>query len=70
MSLVATLWVQIMDSLGWSPGYAPSEMGMIPEECVRMLAVVDMHSLGYTCPQTLQDLVTPRLPVLEEGHVS
>ena len=70
MPLVAALWVEIMDSLGQSPGYAPSEAGMIPEECVRMLAVVDMHSLGYACPQIQQDLVTPGLPDLEEGHVS
>ena len=62
MPLVAALWVEIMDSLGWSPGYAPSEVGMIPKECVRMLVVVDTHGLGYACPQTRQDLVTPRLP--------
>ena len=35
-----------------------------------MLEVVDMHDLGYTCLQTWQDLVTPGLPDLEEGHVS
>ena len=29
MPLVAALWVEIMDSLGWSPGYASSEAGMI-----------------------------------------
>ena len=68
--LVAALWVEIMDSLGQSPGYAHLEVDMIPEECVRMLVVVDMRSLGYACPQTQQDLVTPRLPDLEEGHVS
>ena len=59
-----------MDSLGWLPGYMPSEVGLIPEECVRMLAVVDMCGLGYACPQTQQDLVTNELPDLEEGHVS
>ena len=61
MPLVAALQVEIMDSLGWSPGYAPSEAGMIPEECVRMLEVVDMHGLGYTCPQTQPDLVDSRI---------
>ena len=59
--LVAALWVEIMDSLGWSPGYTPSVVGMIPES-VRMLEVVDMHGLGYACPQTRPDLVAPRLP--------
>ena len=70
MPLVAALWVEIMDSLGQSPGYAPLEADMIPEEYVRMLEVVDMHGLGYTCPQTQQDLVTPGLPDPEEGHVA
>ena len=70
MPLVAALQAEIMDSLGQSPGYAPSEAGLIPKECVRMLVVVDMHGLGYTCPQTQQDLMTPGLPDLEEGHVS
>ena len=70
MPLVAALWVEIMDSLGQSPGYAPSEVDMIPEECVRMLEVVDTHGLGYACPQTQQDLVIPGLPDPEEGHVS
>ena len=70
MPLVAVLQVEIMDSLGWLPGYPPLEVGMIPEECVRMLEVVDMHGLGYTCPQTWPDLVDPGLPDLEEGHVS
>ena len=70
MPLVAALWVEIMDSLGQSLGYAPSEVSMIPKESVRMLEVVDMHGLGYACPQTQPDLVTPRLPDLEEGHVS
>ena len=70
MPLVAALQAEIMDSLGWSPRYTPLEGGLIPEECVRILAVVDMHGLGYTCPETQQDLVTPRLPDLEEGHVS
>ena len=60
-----------MDSLGWLPGYTPLEAGLIPEECVRMLVVVDTHGLGrYTCPQTQEDLVTNELPDLEEGHVS
>ena len=70
MPLVAALWVEIMDSLGWSPGYTPSEASMIPEESMRMSEVVDMCGLGYICPQTQPDLVTPRLPDLEEGHVS
>ena len=52
MPLVAALWVEIMDSLGQSPGYTPSEVDIIPEESVRMLEVVDMCSLGYACPQT------------------
>ena len=70
MPLVAALGVEIMDSLGWSPGYTPSEADMVPEVNVRMLEVVDMCGLGYACPQTQPDLVTPRLPDLEEGHVS
>ena len=70
MPLVAALWVEIIDSLDQSPGYAPSEADMVPEENMRMLEVVDTHGLGYTCPQTQPDLVTPRLPDLEEGHVS
>ena len=70
MPLVAALWVEIMDSLGQSPGYTPLEVDMVPEENVRMLEVVDTHGLGYTCPQTWPDLVTPGLPDLEEGHVS
>ena len=61
MPLVAALWVEIMDSLGQSPGYAPSEVDMIPKESVRMLEVVDMHGLGYTCPQTQTDLVAPQI---------
>ena len=32
-----------------------------------MLEVVDTHGLGYACPQTQLDLVTPKLPDLEEG---
>ena len=68
--LVAALQVEIMDSLGWSPGYAPSEADLVPEEKLKMLEVVDMCGLGYTCPQTRPDLVTPGLPDLEEGHVS
>ena len=48
MPLVAALWVEIMDSLGQSPGYAPSEVDMIPEENVRMLEVVDMHVVWGT----------------------
>ena len=70
MPLVAALQVEIMHSLGQSPGYAPSEADMIPEECMRMLEVVDTCGLGYTCPQTQQDLVTPRLPDPKERHVS
>ena len=70
MPLVAAHWAEIMDSLGQSPGYAPSEADIVPEENVKMLEVVDMCGLGYACPQTQPDLVTPRLPDLEEGHVS
>ena len=70
MPLVAALWVEIMDSLGQSPGYIPLEADIVPEENVRMLEVVDMHGLGYACPQTQPDLVTPILPDLEKGHVS
>ena len=69
MPLVAALWVEIMDSFGQSPGYAPLEVDMVPEENMRMLEVVHMCGLGYACPQTQPDLVTPRLPDLEEGHV-
>ena len=70
MPLVAALWAEIMDSLGQSPGYAPSEVDLVPEENVKMLEVVDMHGLGYARPQTQPDLVTPKLPDLEEGHMS
>ena len=70
MPLVAALWVEIMDSLGWSPGYVPLEVDMVPKESVRMLEVVDTCGLGYTYPQTWSDLVAPGLPDLEEGHVS
>ena len=70
MPLVAALQVEVMDSLGWSPGYAPSEVDMILEESVRMLEVIDTHGLGYACPQTPSDLVAPGLPDLEEGQVS
>ena len=68
--LVAALQAEIMDSLGPSPGYAPSESDLVPEEDVKMLEVVDMRGLGYAHPQTQLDLVTPKLPDLEEGHVS
>ena len=70
MPLVAALQTEIIDSLGQSPGYAPSELDLVPEEDVRTLEVVDTCGLGYTCPQTQLDLVTPRLPDLQEGHVS
>ena len=70
MPLVAALQAEIMDSLGQSPGYAPLEMDLVPEENVKMLEVVDMHGLGYAHPQTWPDLVTSELPDLEEGHVS
>ena len=70
MPLVAALWAEIMKSLGPSPGYAPSELDLVPEEDVKMLEVVDTRGLGYTCLQTQPDLVTPKLPDLEEGHVS
>ena len=59
-----------MDSLGLSPGYTPSESGLVPEEDMRMLAVVDTCGHGYACPQTQSDLVTHTSPDLEEGHVS
>ena len=52
------------------PGYATSELDLVPEEDTKMLEVVDTHGLGYACPQTQLDLVTPKLPDLEEGHVS
>ena len=70
MPLVAALWTEVMDSLGPSPGYAPSELGLVPEEDMKMLVVVNTHGLGYAHPQTWSDLVTPTLPDLEEGHVS
>ena len=70
MPLVAALWAEIMDSLGQSPGYAPSEADIVPEENMKMLEVADMHGLGYAHPQTQEDLLTPRLPDLKEGHVS
>ena len=70
MPLVAALQAEIMDSLGQSPGYVPSEVDIVPEENVKMLEVVDTHGLGYAHPQTQPDLVTPELPDLEEGHVS
>ena len=70
MPLVAALWAEIMDSLGQSPGYTPLEVDIVPKENVKMLEVVDTHGLGYACPQTQPDLVTPELPDLEEGPVS
>ena len=70
MPLVAALWAEIMDSLGQSPGYAPSEVDLVPEEDVKMLEVVDTCGLGYAGPQAQPYLVTPELPDLEEGHVS
>ena len=59
-----------MDSLGQSLGYTPLEVGLIPKECVKALSVVDMCGLGYAHPQTQMDLVTNRLPDLEEEHMS
>ena len=50
MPLVAALWAEIMDSLGQSPGYAPSEEDIVPEENMKMLEVVDMRGLGYALP--------------------
>ena len=70
MPLVAALWAEIMDSLGQSPGYTPSEVDLVPEENMKMLEVVDTCGLGYAHSQTQPDLVTPKLPDLEEGHVS
>ena len=70
MPLVAALWAEIMDSLGQSPGYAPSEVDIVPEGNMKMLEVVDTRGLGYAHPQTQPDLVIPKLPDLEEGHVS
>ena len=61
MPLVAALQTEIMDSLGLSPGYAPSELGLVPEEDVKMLEVVDTCGLGYAHSQTQPDLVTPEL---------
>ena len=52
MPLVAALQAEIMDSLGQSPGYTPSEVDLAPEENVKMLEVLDMHGLGYAHPQT------------------
>ena len=68
--LVAALQTEIMDSLGKLPGYVPSELGLVPEEDIKMLEVVDTRGFGYAHPQTQPDLVTPALPDLEEGHVS
>ena len=69
--LVAAVWAEIMDSLGQSPGYAPlGEADIVPTKNVNMLEVVDTCGLGYAHPQTQPDLVTPKLPDLEEGHVS
>ena len=68
--LVAALQAEIMDSLGQSPGYVPSEVGLIPEGCVKALSVVDTCGLGYAHPQTWHDLVTNELPDQEEGHVN
>ena len=48
--LVAALQTETMDSLGPSPGYAPSESGLVPEEDVKTLAVVDTRGLGYARP--------------------
>ena len=70
MPLVAALQTEVMDSLGQLPGYAPLELDLVPEEDVKMLEAVDTRGLGYAHPQTQLDLVTPRLPDLEEGHVS
>ena len=58
MPLVAALQAEIMDSLGQSPGYTPSEADIVPEN-VKMLKVVDTCGLGYAHPQTQPDLVTP-----------
>ena len=66
MPLVAALQAEIMESLGQSLGNTPSEVGLIPEDCV----LVDMHGLGYACLQTQIDLGTNELPDLEEGHMS
>ena len=70
MPLVAALQAETMDSFGQSPGYTPLEVDSVPEENMKMLEVVDTHGLGYAHPQTQPDLVTPKLPDLEEGHVS
>ena len=68
--LVAALQTEIIDSLGPPPGYTPSESGLVPEEDMKTLEVVDTCGLGYAHPQTQPDLVTPALPDLEEGYVS
>ena len=70
LPLVAAIQAEIMDSLGQSSGYTPSVADFIPEECVRMLSVVDMRGLGYDHPQTRIDSMTNRQIDLEEGHVS
>ena len=70
MPLVAALQAEIMDSLGQSPGYTPSEADIVPKENVKILEVVDTCGLRYTHLQIQPDLVTPKLPDLEEGHVS
>ena len=46
MPLVAALQAGIMDSLGQLPGYTPSEVDLVPKENMKMLEVVDTHSLG------------------------
>ena len=59
--LVAALQTEIIDSLGLPPGYALSELDLVPKEDVKMLEVVDMCGLGYACPQTQLDPIDSRI---------
>ena len=54
MPLVAALWAE-MDSLGQSPGYTPSEVGLIPEECEGVISSRHMWSGVHVPP----DLARP-----------
>ena len=52
MPLVSALWAEIMDSLGWPLGYAPSEVALIPEECEGVISGRHMWS-GVCLPTDL-----------------
>ena len=71
MPLVAALRTEVM-GFPWTITRIrpPQSQALVPEEDMKMLAVVDTRGLGYAHPQTRSDLVTPALPDLEEGHVS